>query len=295
MKAINRVIVEPDLTDKEIDKKTGLHVVGEEGSEYNQLAERGTMVECPSGNIPEGAEVLFHYHAWGENASSEPYANYFEHEGKKLISFPEQYIRMYIDETGEHPIDCIFIEHKKEEEGFGAFKEEITVEGVGIVTHSSSEEYAVGDEVSFFKNADFEIQTGGDKLYYIQYPNLIYRKNGELVNDWNKVKEYTDYVNVNGLLMKQTPLPKANVAVKRVNYDKVKAYKEFTKLTDSELMRRYEKEIVYTERVPQPLWIEIEEGELAGSLVLMNKAERQKEGYIRKGSLDLIIPDWKQE
>lgn len=294
MKAINRVIVEPYIDDKFIDE-SGLFVMPEEGSEYNQLAERGTMVQCPSGNIPEGAEVLFHYHAWGENASSEPYANYFEYEGRKLLSFPEQYIRMYIDETGEHPIDCIFIEHKKEEEGFGAFKEEITVEGVGIVTHSSSEEYAVGDEVSFFKNADFEIQTGGDKLYYIQYPNLIYRKNGELVNGWNKVKEYRDYVNVNGLLMKQTPLPKANVSVKRVNYDKVKAYKEFTKLTDSELMRRYEKEIVYTERVPQPLWIEIEEGELAGSLVLMNRAERQKEGYIRKGSLDLIIQDWKQE
>ena len=294
MKAINRVIVEPYIDDKFIDE-SGLFVMPEEGSEYNQLAERGTMVQCPSGNIPEGAEVLFHYHAWGENASSEPYANYFEYEGRKLLSFPEQYIRMYIDETGEHPIDCIFIEHKKEEEGFGAFKEEITVEGVGIVTHSSSEEYAVGDEVSFFKNSDFEIQKGGDKLYYIQYPNLIYRKNGELVNGWNKVKEYKDYVNVNGLLMKQTPLPKANVSVKRVNYDKVKAYKEFTKLTDSELMRRYEKEIVYTERVPQPLWIEIEEGELAGSLVLMNRAERQKEGYIRKGSLDLIIQDWKQE
>lgn len=294
MKAINRVIVEPYIDDKFIDE-SGLFVMPEEGSEYNQLAERGTMVQCPSGNIPEGAEVLFHYHAWGENASSEPYANYFEYEGRKLLSFPEQYIRMYIDETGEHPIDCIFIEHKKEEEGFGAFKEEKTVEGVGIVTHSSSEEYAVGDEVSFFKNADFEIQKGGDKLYYIQYPNLIYRKNGELVNGWNKVKEYKDYVNVNGLLMKQTPLPKANVSVKRVNYDKVKAYKEFTKLTDSELMRRYEKEIVYTERVPQPLWIEIEEGELAGSLVLMNRAERQKEGYIRKGSLDLIIQDWKQE
>lgn len=294
MKAINRVIVEPYIDDKFIDD-SGLFVMPEEGSEYNQLAERGTMLQCPSGNIPEGAEVLFHYHAWGENASSEPYANYFEYEGKKLLSFPESYIKMYKDETGEHPIDCIFIEHKKKEEGFGAFKEEVNVDGVGIVTHSSSDEYAVGDEVEFFKNADFEIHTGGDKMYYIQYPNLIYRKNGELVNDWNKIKEYKDYVNVNGLLMKQVPLPKANIHVRRVNYDKVKTYKEFTNLPDSEIMKRYEKEVLYTEKVRQALWVEIEEGELAGSLVLVNKAERQKQGYIRKGSLDLIIPDWKQE
>jgi hypothetical protein len=191
----HRVWIEVEKYSRDKVEVEGFELVNPapEGAAYDTMPFQGILRCAPAGfEIPLGTKVFTNYIA-SDDLMEVDGVDYYISDPSLIVAYGDV-----------QPYRCIIVQ--PHEEGFKSehfiIPEEKKYETTkATVLSSDVDGFSAGDEIEYQKNLDWECLVGSGKFYYIQWTDKIYKRNGELINDFSEINPRKPYTSEGGIWM----------------------------------------------------------------------------------------------